>query len=433
MLIKLTRSLRKRSALLQNGARALTDIPNLPIHQGGNIRLNLGSLKNGSVRIKSSWQDHVNLTADEGVFDVQMNEEEQKLIVSRKRGVSADVEGVIDIVTPEVINLNIMGQNTNIHIKNKIEGDVMIQCESGDIQMDKVRGKSITIESNDANISSRKLIEGADVFIKGGKIRAKMINGDNVNVFSESSIDVGAMYTRLLTMKSKKDTTLGLMNGNAYVTSSTGSVTMNNIDGWFDISANNIVNLQVNKLSRHPSSALGCRVLTKGSVFASVDPEVKASVDCFCMSTAGRAVVTIVSDSFQPLDAAPDQGLSPERAQGVLTGESKMSKRPTFSRGNGDASGKINLNGAELQAMSGPNHENRGGSSDSNADNHTEDGFDLALHAYGHVRLETLSWIEIIKRKHGFGDDEALSPPKGVGRRASSKARAVELSDGGSD
>ena len=407
--------------------RYLSALSDLPIRQGGNVRLNLDGFSNCVVRIKSSWQDHVDLSCNEALLDVHLSEEDQTLTLSKNESSDMDIGEavVVELTTPELINLYIYGLYSDIKIENKIEGDVMIQCESGDINIDKVRGKNIAIKTTDANITSRKLIEGADVLVKGGTINAKMINGDSVKILSESTIDVGAMYTRSLTMISKKDVNIGLMNGNAYVTSSLGGVTMNNIDGWFDVSSQNVVNLQVNKLSRHPSSSSGCKVFSKGSVFASVDPEMKASVDCYCLSTAGRAVVTIISDSF--VTTEPAEGFSklgPERTQGLLTGESKISKRPIFTKSN--SSGKINLSGAEEQAASGPNHEN-GQPSIAISDSANEEQFDLALHAHGHVRLETLSWIEIIKRKHGFSDNDSVSPPKSVGRSASSKVRAGEI------
>ena len=53
-----------------------------------------------------------------------------------------------------------------------------------------------------------------------------------------------------------------------------------------------------------------------------------------------------------------------------------------------------------------------------------ETTFDLTLRSHGHIRVETLSWIEVIRRKHGFGNDSTYGlPPAGVGRTASAKDR----------
>ena len=63
----------------------------------------------------------------------------------------------------------------------------------------------------------------------------------------------------------------------------------------------------------------------------------------------------------------------------------------------------------------------------------TDIGFDLTLRSHGHIRVETLSWIEIIRRKHGFGDssDQGL-PPLGVGRTASANSRVSDWIGSGS-
>ena len=137
--------------------------------------------------------------------------------------------------------------------------------------------------------------------------------------------------------------------------------------------------------------------------------------------------------------------------RGLLTGLSEGVKRPSFAggRGTGSGSGKIDLIQAELQAGSaGSNYEknysSKSMSNDLNKNGEEEEqvviglgaheekvadeddenkkmettikitkecppqkklgvrAMDLVLQAHGHVRLETLSWIEIIRRKHGF-------------------------------
>ena len=51
----------------------------------------------------------------------------------------------------------------------------------------------------------------------------------------------------------------------------------------------------------------------------------------------------------------------------------------------------------------------------------------LSLSAHGHVRLETLSWFEAIRRKHGFTDPSQGSKPVAPGRSASATQRAKDL------
>jgi hypothetical protein len=160
----------------------------------------------------------------------------------------------------------------------------------------------------------------------------------------------------------------------------------------------------------------------------SVDPEMKASVDCYCLRTAsGRATVTVISDSFEPFEIAKDSKSTSERLQGYLTGKSKSSKRPEYRSNSGNSSGKINLASIEEQEIITSSVPI---GSVNKADTEAQDlsprnTFDLSLQASGHVRLETVSWIEIIKRKHGFGDKFSLAPE--AGRTASAQMRSQEL------
>ena len=52
--------------------------------------------------------------------------------------------------------------------------------------------------------------------------------------------------------------------------------------------------------------------------------------------------------------------------------------------------------------------------------------YDLQLLANGNIRLESLSWIEVIRRKYGFGDDSKGTRPQAPGRTASAGIRAAE-------
>jgi hypothetical protein len=61
--------------------------------------------------------------------------------------------------------------------------------------------------------------------------------------------------------------------------------------------------------------------------------------------------------------------------------------------------------------------------------NATGDGeYDLTLVARGNVRVETMSWIQIIRSKYGFEDKVGGSlPPSKVGRTASATSEAAEI------
>lgn len=82
---------------------------------------------------------------------------------------------------------------------------------------------------------------------------------------------------------------------------------------------------------------------------------------------------------------------------------SSATKRPVFENGRGGGVGKIDLKGAEMQGYYKGGSVT--GSSEYTDEAHTErDAIStlVAVAPEGNVALKTMSWIEIIKAKHGF-------------------------------
>lgn len=408
----------------------------------------------------------------------------------------------IDITVPEAVNIIIKACDHSIlhlHIANKIEGDINLICTKGSVAIDKVRGMNINLQCGSASIKSSKLIEGHHVLLHGASINTNKVNGNTVKMISDSTISIKSMYcNEFAHLISASQVHVGLINGPITVNTDTGNVTLANIDGWFNVQVRSgHINLQVNKFSRTTSKLAlatvtntnthtittgeqgrGCQAVTiNGSIAASLDPEIRASVRAHSTSRAGRARVTVVSDSFKlfkntsssrsrsrirnsssdidtntvveelqngvasalvQVEAAEESSNSSYSsrylAEGILTGRyannmSTPSPALTFERGSSN-SGKINLRGMEALAKISKSYNS---SSDNNTtitdsdididmDMERERGYDLELIAHGHIRLETLSWMEIIKRKHGFGNDEQgnrVNAPTTVGRTAS--------------
>ena len=145
----------------------------------------------------------------------------------------------------------------------------------------------------------------------------------------------------------------------------------------------------------------------------SLDPEIKATMDAQCRGVAGRAMVSIVSDSFESntgllLESGQKGTPRPNHVRGYFTGDSEGVKRPTFATSGSRNSGKIDLSGAETQAMdqtmtkaSGDDDGVRrverwpeaeaGENKKEGKENLVEETtFDLTLRSHGHIRVETL-------------------------------------------
>lgn len=103
--------------------------------------------------------------------------------------------------------------------------------------------------------------------------------------------------------------------------------------------------------------------------------------------------------------------------------------------------GKINLRGAEAQSQGGLTMQERHADSDASYSSapssssvedtsSSDDGYDLTLIARGNVRVDTMSWIQVIRSKYGFEDSVGgTMPPLTPGRTASSNANAAKIAD----
>lgn len=57
-----------------------------------------------------------------------------------------------------------------------------------------------------------------------------------------------------------------------------------------------------------------------------------------------------------------------------------------------------------------------------------EGGFDINLFARGNVRIDTMSWIQIIRSKYGFEDNVSTNAPA-PGRTASANVNAAKVAN----
>jgi hypothetical protein len=98
--------------------------------------------------------------------------------------------------------------------------------------------------------------------------------------------------------------------------------------------------------------------------------------------------------------------------------------------------GKIDQSGAEAQALDSGGVALQSARSSGTGGEGQQDGgsgeADLTLVARGNVRLETMSWIQVIRSKYGFEDTpdastKGTAPPAHVGRTASASSRAADL------
>ena len=66
--------------------------------------------------------------------------------------------------------------HTNIKVPRKLEGDVTLETSKGDIEINKLRGENIHVETEDGELSVSSVIEGSQ-FLMGNNVKAKRLMG----------------------------------------------------------------------------------------------------------------------------------------------------------------------------------------------------------------------------------------------------------------
>eukprot|EP01038_Epipyxis_sp_PR26KG_P015239 gene15239-20539_t len=415
----------------------------VPVAQGGELQINFELLsKINNVRIESGWRNHCEITYKSSK-SIYLLKGDQYFILSDTNHTNDYLElypnnsnvenqNEVTVLIPENFDLRINLRQCNLQIINKVQGDAYIEC-SNDITVEKLRGTKLIFNCQDGNLKITKLLEGNSSII-ANTLQAKMINGDTVEINAKKAF-IQAMYAEKCTIKSS-GIDIGLFKGHLNAYNSNGDISIKGIDGSFNVTnAKGNINLQINGIkNRKLQNNEGCSLANAldGNITATLDPDVIGIVTCASSLAEGSS--TVLSDSFElgnnknhVTHDTKSNAFVGKVIEGYFTGKSKSSKkRPTFNNTNSSRSGKIDLVGAELQA----NHKIE------DTENATVFGNGkypaiggVKLDAYGNIKLETLSWIEAIRKKYGFEENEGTIPPIAPGRTASANLEAKKLID----
>ena len=400
------------------------------ISQGGNLVFDVRELLSPVIVIESKWQDHVDVEYNaENMADINFNEQvktttleiigkgRKEDIVKRK-----DDQIYLLVTVPELINISLVGNNVDLTLKNKIHGNVNIKASSGNIIINKLRGSNIEIIMAKGNVSVMKLMEG-NVVIESQKLKAKMLNGDKVELKCTECIHVEAMYAKRSFLRADHDVNIGLVSGETNIYSKYGDINIGGVDGTFNVIADEgHINMQINKSICEVNSRAYSK---KKSITVYADPKVKANV-YFEVLSQSRAKVTVVSEGFKPIKDI-------SVCNNIIIGSINKSEH-FFQRAQMAypylTSGKINTKGSEDQSLHTilPLNDDITTLGTSNeCQSITEENATFAFVAYGNIFFESLSWIEAIRRRHGFNKPDEGTLSNGIGRTASSKRRAQEI------
>jgi hypothetical protein len=192
------------------------------VKQGGRLTLELSDLPYCRVHISSRWQDHCDLHWD-GDYALSFHEDVGSGTGGSLTVTATDPSGtgggskksVIEIFVPEYLDISIEGNELDLRMKSKIQGDIAVSCSSGNMVVDKLRGALIDLQCGEADLTVRKLIEG-NSFLRCRALSAKMINGDLVDI-QATHVSVEAIYGADTSISASDDVVVGLSRGNIQV------------------------------------------------------------------------------------------------------------------------------------------------------------------------------------------------------------------------
>lgn len=104
-------------------------------------------------------------------------------------------EDSVTLVVPEKVNIVCeLDRAGSIQVDSKIEGDIRLMTTEGDIWVKKLRGHTIDLETRSptSKIYATDLLEAYDLklnLLQGGRLRAKRIHGDTINIRMEAPQD----------------------------------------------------------------------------------------------------------------------------------------------------------------------------------------------------------------------------------------------------
>lgn len=114
-------------------------IPNLSQHG----LLSIKTPHSARIHITTAWIDHVSLISTPENLHIAKNPIDNTATLS-----APDHERFIslDVVVPEYFNLDVSAGNLELTLSKKLMGNLIVRCDSGSINLDKVKGENISLE-----------------------------------------------------------------------------------------------------------------------------------------------------------------------------------------------------------------------------------------------------------------------------------------------
>ena len=230
--------------------------------------------KRCTVRVIPTWTDEFHIS---GTFT---GDEVDKLVESTDDNGRTNIAMVlmpkqstanVTVSLPEHSHLSLESQTpTNVEVGGKLEGNVSIRNDQGDISVNKVRGEDIVLISGDGHVTIRSMLEGQQC-IRGLSVAAKRLMGKSIDIMASgiNGISVGAVY-----------------GGNYTLRASNGAVSVDAVQGTLAVECAEDISVggmdgDVKLLSAHGDVSVHFESVPAGTVSTVSVPEgdVKVSVN----------------------------------------------------------------------------------------------------------------------------------------------------------
>jgi hypothetical protein len=154
------------------------------------------------LRVISAWRDDCELLESSSLLGATLpelsifNDEISKLTSFKLNNNDDDATTDIDMTLsiPEYCNIQVKGNKMQFIQEKKIQGDVEVDIQKGDMIVNKVRGQSIRLHAWDGDINVKTSIEGK-VELTGKAINIKMMNVDSLTLHAHH-LNIEAMYSK---------------------------------------------------------------------------------------------------------------------------------------------------------------------------------------------------------------------------------------------
>ncbi|RLN85186.1 hypothetical protein BBJ28_00009607 [Nothophytophthora sp. Chile5] len=308
----------------------------------------------------------------------------------------------VQLMLPHLIHLNVSVVHGGVAIQDKVEGDVKVVVGRGPIVVNKLRGKELSLKTNDGSIRVASLVEGETVKLEAansvnckrlmaGKAEVKLGKGD-----PEAESDFGAIYAAACSITSATQSGQSLLRvGNMHgylrvVGEGLKRVHVDSISGAMDLEDSGDkceAEAHFDSWTDDASSS----ILVGGDVRVSLQPAAAIGVELHGTNVTVGEGCAFASSELDQLD----------EDYAVFTGE-LIAQEGTVAAA-APSSGKINVGGAKEDAMRTSFFMNERAGDDDDADEEEQQPRTprLFVHALsGQVTLEQLDWMANLKRQH---------------------------------